>query len=761
MTEHAQITSQLNPAQRKIFDREYEYFKNTKLFPGFLKICSHLNPEQMESVLHDHKTDGPLLILACAGSGKTTALVYRIIFLLLKGVEPSQIIALTFTVKASEEMRARIRKFVEELWLEALPASDPGPILTEISKMWMGTFHSIALKILKENITGQYNCEIVNLRPGFGIIEDNYKIIKEAYDTFFSGHHKGVKYDDIASKIEHVKNELLDVETFKKKATRKEKTSAAIYERYQELLKNRGAIDFNDMLIYTVKLFREYPNILEHYHAKFKYVLVDEYQDTNYAQYTMCKLLVGVRQNFFCVGDDDQSIYGWRGADIRNILFFEKDYPQTTRIKLVKNYRSTATIISAANEIFRSVKPKHLLKIIEPLKNKFTGELDWGEKISVYHARDEHDEIKFVAFEINRLKSLHAGLNYGDFAILYRTNFQNKIIRKILDEEKIPCIIYDPRFWARPEVRHIKGYLTVLLYYCLWKEGRDIPKVLADKLNENIKLIMGLPPAKLKGEAMIIAGHLINMSDILTSDETFKKLQMRFGEESVDSKNLGRFKGLITELSCAGSFSDAVRGVIENSGLLLSYENKANLTKEEEFSYKMYKNLLSEAEDFEKITFAGASMYPLWEKIEIFLDSIATKSKETEQSAIKSRDASVNIMTLHSAKGLEFDTVFFVGIEDGIVPLAHIEDKQLTKKEKQKRVDEERRLFYVGVTRAKKRLYLSFADERLWWGEKKVHNKLSPFLRSIPKKYYIKGSHVSNIFKLPIHLLKKIVWWFK
>lgn len=757
--EYQQILAELNPRQQEIFKRELASFENSNLLPGFLKIASRLNPEQLEAVFHEHKSGGPLLILACAGSGKTTALVYRIIYLILKGVEPSRIIALTFTVKAAEEMRLRIRQFVNDLWAEMLPSVDRGPLLAEISKMWMGTFHSNALRILKENIKGQLNCELVGLRPGFGIVNDNSKIIREAFEMMFTGKH-ALDLDEVVGKIEHVKNELLDVESFKKKATRAERPFIPVYERYQELLRQRGAIDFSDMIINVVNLFRRQPDILEHYQKKFRYILVDEYQDTNYAQYIMCKMLVGTSPNFFCVGDDDQSIYGWRGADVRNIIFFEKDYPNATRVKLVKNYRSTATIIGAANEIFRKVKPKHLLKIIEPLRNKYTGHLDWGEKISVYHAYDDQDEIKFVSFEIERLKKEHPELKYSDFAILYRTNFQNKIVEKLLNEQKIPCTVYDPRFWSRPEVKNLTAYLKVVQYCCLFNSGEPIPKDLSESINETIKFVLKIPPALLKGEALVIACHLKNVIEILTSDEVFEKIMQRFNEESTDARNLKKLRALVNDVIGESSVGEAVKMLLERSGLISMYEIKSDLTRDEMASYKIYKNLITDAADFEKNTFAGSDGVALHEKIGIYLDSIAAKSKNTEQSAIKTREDTVNIMTIHSAKGLEFDTVFFIGLEDTIVPLIHFETKELTKKEKQKLIDEERRLFYVGVTRAKKRLYLTYADERFWWGGKKVHKKMSPFLKSIPKKFYVKGSHVHNLFRVPWYMIKKIIWWF-
>jgi len=671
--------------------------------------------------------------------------------------------ALTFTVKAAEEMRSRVRKFIDELWTEALPQADKGAILSEISRMWMGTFHSIALKILRDNVKGMMNCELVGLRPAFDVSADNYKIIKEAYETMFTGGtKKNVDLDEVAAKIEHVKNELLDVETFKKRATRQEKKIIPVYERYQEILKQRRAIDFNDMLIYTVRLFKEHPDILEHYHKRFRYIMVDEYQDTNYAQYTMCKLLVGASPNFFCVGDDDQSIYGWRGADVRNILFFEKDYPNATRIKLVRNYRSTATIIAAANEVFKKVKPKHLLKIIEPLRDKFTGELNWGEKLSVYHACDEQDEMKFVAFEINRLRREHPELKYGDFAVLYRTNFQNKMAKRLLDEEKIPCSVYDPRFWSRPEVRNISEYLRLVMYYALITESKNVPQSLADQIDKTIKLVLTLPPASLKKEAYARITHQLNPAEMLTNEEVFEKMLTRLGGGgTIDGKNLEAFKTLIDSLSHEALFGDVVRAIVERSGLVAGLAQKSELTREEEISLKIYNDLIYEAEEFERITFAGSLTIPIYEKISLFLENIATKSRDTEQSVIKSREDAVNIMTLHSAKGLEFDTVFFIGLEDNIVPLRHFEDKELDKKQLQKRIDEERRLFYVGITRAKKRLYLTYADERVWWGGKKVHYKISPFLKSIPKKYYVRGSHISGPIIGLIYLLKKILWWFK
>ncbi|MDI6757585.1 MAG: UvrD-helicase domain-containing protein [Endomicrobiia bacterium] len=696
--EHANLVSSiseiLSPHQRMIFYREVGRFKNSELLPAVLRIASRLNPEQLETVFHEHKSGGPLLILACAGSGKTTSLVYRIIYLILQGVPPTQIMALTFTVKAAEEMRSRVRRFIDEIYTDVLPGADKGVILAAIARMWMGTFHSVALKILKENVKGRMNCELVGLRPAFDVVADNFKIIKEAFDTIFAGKKK-VDFDDVVAKIEHVKNELLTVETFKERATRKEKKFVQVYERYQRLLAQRRSIDFNDMLIYVVRLFREYPDVLEHYRERFRYMMVDEYQDTNYAQYTMCKLLVGARPEFFCVGDDDQSIYGWRGADVRNILFFEKDYPNSTRVKLVRNYRSTATIISAANEVFRKVKPKHLLKIIEPLKNKFTGELEWGEKIAVYHARDERDEMKFVAFEINRLRALHPELKLSDFAVLYRTNSQNKMIKRLMDEEKIPYAVYDPRFWSRPEVRNIKEYLKIIKYYSTLTVGLEpgasshaAPQEILEQANKSIKTVLTLPPASLHKEAYARITHHMSPVNILTDHETYEKMRIRLGSDTVDARNLGRFRALVEEISRESLFGEAMRGVIERSGLMSDLAGKSDPTREEAAALKIYKDLITEAEEFEKNTFAGSTTLPLHEKISLFLENIETKSRSTEQSAVKSKEDAVNVMTLHSAKGLEFDTVFFIGLEDNIMPLRHVEDKELDKKTLRKRHDE-------------------------------------------------------------------------
>lgn len=775
----AKIASALKPHQIQIFYREVEAFKDSGLLPGILRIASRLNPEQLETVFHDHKIGGPLLILACAGSGKTTSLVFRIIFLILKGVPPTSIIALTFTVKAAEEMRSRVRRFMDELYKDVLPGADKGIMLAEIARMWMGTFHSIALKILKENITGQMNCELVGLRPAFDVAADNYKIIKAAFDSMMTG-KKGLGFDEVVSKIEHVKNELLTVEAFKEKATRKEKKFADIYERYQQMLEQRRSIDFNDMLIYVVRLFKEHPEVLKHYQDRFGYVMVDEYQDTNYAQYTLCKLLIGARSEFFCVGDDDQSIYGWRGADVRNILFFEKDYPSATRVKLVRNYRSTATIIAAANEVFKKVKPKQLLKVIEPPKDDATGEPQWGEKIAVYHARDERDEIKFVAFEINRLRRLEPELKYGDFAVLYRTNSQNKMVKRFLDEEKIPCSVYDPRFWSRPEVKNIKEYLRVVNYYARFYAARKssfagdddyddyrppaaslavTPEILA-QVNKSMKVVLTLPPSSLHRESYARVTHLMSPANILTDTETFENMKMRLGGETVDARNLARFRALVDELSRESVFGEVMRGIVERSGLMFRQAQQSDLTRDEAAALKVYKDLVTEAEEFEKNTFAGSTSVPIYEKISLFLENIETKSRDSEQSAVKSREDAINIMTLHSAKGLEFDTVFFIGLEDNIMPLRHIEDKELDKKSLRKRHDEERRLFYVGITRAKKRLYLTFADERVWWGNKNVHYKISPFIKSIPKKFYVRGTYASGVFSAIGRALKGVLWWF-
>ncbi|MBI5573298.1 MAG: UvrD-helicase domain-containing protein [Elusimicrobia bacterium] len=757
-----QRISDLNENQKIIFDNALSQSKSVQTVKQLLTISQRLNPEQLEAVFHHHKTAGPLLIFACAGSGKTTALTYRIIYLILYGVNPQNILALTFTVKAAEEMRNRIKKFFVSI-KEEIPEEKYLAWEEQISKMWVGTFHSVCLKILKEESPTDdgrtwLNAERVSIPAGFKILENPYKVLKPCFDLEFST-DPNVKYDDVAMKIEHWKNELINLENIRKRATKEEQKIVPVYERYQNTLKQQGLIDFNDMMMLVVDLFDKFPTVLSWYQRRFKYILVDEYQDTNYAQYILCKKLVGKSENLFVVGDDDQSIYAWRGADIRNILFFEKDYPNCTNIKLVKNYRSTATIITAANEVFKKYKPKHLVKTIEPIKRKSDGSLEFGDAITVYKAKDETDEINFCVFEMERIKQKDSNLKWNDFAILYRTHEQSKVTKKILESKKIPYIIYNPHFWQRKEVQDITAYLKVLDFYIklqkkVFEEPMPMIAIEGSSIEGDIKRLYYLPPVMFSAIEVEIMSHIFNPYKLFTDGKVLEDMLRRLIDENSKKKFLKLFEIFfdIADSEPQMSLSDAIGYILEKGGYLSLYQKGAFQTEQEKETVRFALAVKEEAADFERVR--GGNL-PLHEKIDMFIESIAMRGKSTEQSALKTVDDYVNVMSLHAAKGLEFNTVFFIGLEENIIPIKHFSEEKISKKDKEKQLDEERRLFYVGITRAKERLFLTYADTRKWYGKPQQFEP-SQFLRCLPGKLLDKGSFAVGFWEKFKYFLVKV-----
>ena len=774
-------SADLNERQKKVFDTALSKIRDLKMVEQFISIAHRLNPEQLEAVFHDHKTDGPLLIFAGAGSGKTTALTYRIIYLILSGINAENILALTFTVKASEEMRSRIRKFFMSL-RGSIPEEQFLKLENDISKMWVGTFHSICLKILKEELNtaegrAMMNCELVGLPAGFKILENSYTVLKPCFDMHFAT-DPNVKYDDVSAKIDHWKNELLKLDTIKSKASREERKYIPVYEKYQNTMKQRGLIDFNDMIILAVELFEKYPEVLLWYRRRFKYVLIDEYQDTNYAQYVLCKKLVGLAgghrdvnytppapsenligpsTNLFVVGDDDQSIYEWRGADIRNILFFEKDFPNCKTVKLVKNYRSTANIITAANEVFKGIKEKHLIKQIEAVKRKKDGSLEFGDAITVYMASDETDEINFIVFEMNEIRKKNPAVRWNDFAVLYRVHEQSKIAKRVFENQGIPYIVYNPRFWQLREVQDICSYLKVLAFYLKARAGVLTDAALSkegEAINDDIKRMYYLPPLNFSPIETEIMSHTFKPYELFTNEEMRRKMLARLPEETSREKFLKLveiFSHLADDFKMS-SLENTVSGIIESCDYLSVYKKNVVETEQSRESVRYVMAVREEAVDFDRSY--GANI-PVSDRLSMFLENIAIRSNPTEQSELKTKSEYVNLMSLHAAKGLEFNTVFFIGLEENIIPIRHYSAEKLKKKDKERRVDEERRLFYVGITRAKERLYLTYADSRLWYS-KKQRFAPSRFLACLPKRLLDRGSFNVGFFSKMKYGLKRI-----
>lgn len=630
-------------------------------------ILKGLNDKQYEAVV---TTEGPCLVIAGAGSGKTKVLTHKIAYLIgEKQVKPWNILAITFTNKAANEMKERIENLV-------------GDVAADI---WMGTFHSICVRILRRFID----------RIGF----DSSFIIFDTSDqrTLVKTCIKAIGLDDkmftdrsVLSEISNAKNEMLEPEQYTVRANgdfRKEKI-ALVYEMYQKRLKENNAIDFDDIINYTIKILMENPDILEYYSDKFKYVLVDEYQDTNKAQFTLVTLLASKNGNITVVGDNDQGIYSFRGADISNILNFERDFPGTKIIKLEQNYRCTGNILKAANAVIKNNEVTY--------KKELWTENEVGKLPTVYSASNEYDEGTYIAQQIEHLRR-EEYYKYSDFAILYRMNTQSRAIEEILRRESIPYkIIGGLKFYERKEIKDIISYLRLIqnpsdnlsLKRIINEPKRGIGKTSLDKIEE-LSNNTGVP-----------------MYEIIKNAE-------QYGLNRV-FLNSREFVNAIEELRAKKDdikISDLIKETLKKSGYTQALENENTI--EAENRIENLDEFLTVAIEFEDESADN--------KLSDFLEGITLSSdidnmEETEET--------VTLMTLHSAKGLEFPVVFLVGMEEGIFPgyKSIGEPKEL---------EEERRLCYVGITRAKEYLFLTCSKQRTIFGSTSC-NQVSRFLREIP-----------------------------
>ena len=630
-------------------------------------ILKGLNDKQYEAVV---TTEGPCLVIAGAGSGKTKVLTHKIAYLIgEKQVKPWNILAITFTNKAANEMKERIENLV-------------GDVAADI---WMGTFHSICVRILRRFID----------RIGF----DSSFIIFDTSDqrTLVKTCIKAIGLDDkmftdrsVLSEISNAKNEMLEPEQYTVKANgdfRKEKI-ALVYEMYQKRLKENNAIDFDDIINYTIKILMENPDILEYYSDKFKYVLVDEYQDTNKAQFTLVTLLASKNGNITVVGDNDQGIYSFRGADISNILNFERDFPGTKIIKLEQNYRCTGNILKAANAVIKNNEVTY--------KKELWTENEVGKLPTVYSASNEYDEGTYIAQQIEHLRR-EEYYKYSDFAILYRMNTQSRAIEEILRRESIPYkIIGGLKFYERKEIKDIISYLRLIqnpsdnlsLKRIINEPKRGIGKTSLDKIEE-LSINSGVP-----------------MYEIIKNAE-------QYGLNRV-FLNSREFVNAIEELRAKKDdikISDLIKETLKKSGYTQALENENTI--EAENRIENLDEFLTVAIEFEDESADN--------KLSDFLEGITLSS---DIDNMEEAEETVTLMTLHSAKGLEFPVVFLVGMEEGIFPgyKSIGEPKEL---------EEERRLCYVGITRAKEHLFLTCSKQRTIFGSTSC-NQVSRFLREIP-----------------------------
>ena len=632
-------------------------------------LLEELNNKQKEAV---ENTEGPVLVIAGAGSGKTKVLTHKIAFLIQeKQVKPWNILAITFTNKAANEMKQRVENLLSD----------------SSNDIWMGTFHSICVRILRRYID----------RIGF----DSSFIIFDTSDqrTLVKDCLKELKVDDklftdraVLSEISNAKNEMLEPKAYSVKYANdfRKETIGKVYELYQKRLRENNAIDFDDIINYTIKILTENQDVLEYYTEKFKYVLVDEYQDTNKAQFMLISILASKYGNITVVGDNDQGIYSFRGADISNILNFERDFPGTKIIKLEQNYRCTGNILKAANAVIKHNETKY--------DKKLWTENNEGNIPCIYSGDDEYDEASYIINQIRLLKT-EEYFKFSDFAVLYRMNSQSRAIEDILRREDIPYkIIGGLKFYERKEIKDIIAYLRLIFNP---SDNMSLKRI----INEPKR---GIGKTSLDNIAKISEETGNSMYDIIKNAE-------KYGLNRV-YLNSREFIEAIEELRSKKDnmlISDLIKETLKKTGYTKALELEN--TVEAETRIQNLDEFLTVAIEFEEESADNT--------LAEFLEGITLSS---DVDNLEDEEESVTLMTLHSAKGLEFPVVFLVGMEEGIFPgyKSIGEPKEL---------EEERRLFYVGITRAKQYLYLTCAKRRTIFGSTS-YNSISRFVKEIPSE---------------------------
>lgn len=633
-------------------------------------LLTGLNKEQQQAVQH---TEGPLLILAGAGSGKTKVLTVRIAHLLAQGVNPYEILAITFTNKAAKEMKSRVEGLVGDV----------------ANRIWLSTFHSFCAKFLRFEIDS-----FLGYNSNFTIydISDSQAVIKAAL--------KALNLDDkyypvgaMIAAISDAKNQLLFASDFRKQARDfYQQKVADVYEYYERELRKNNALDFDDLLLVAVKLLQSNATVLDKYSHRFRYVMIDEYQDTNHAQYLLAKLLASHWKNIAVVGDADQSIYAWRGADIQNILDFEKDYPNCRSIKLEQNYRSTKIILDAANAVIDNNEGR-------PEKNLWTDKTE-GTKIQHFTAQSEHEEAAFIGDTIAKKHDIH-DVPYGDMAILYRTNAQSRVLEEALIKRALPyTMVGGTKFYDRKEIKDVLAYLRVLynpfddlsLLRIINVPKRSIGATTVAKLQDY---------AREKGTSLFMTLTQLHLIDSIKG-KTKEKLE-EFGILIFT---------LVSEMEDK-TVLDILESILDRTGYLAQLEESTD--PQDQARAENIGELLSVAKDFQDTNPSGT--------VEDFLEQVALVN---DVDSFEQEEAKVTLMTLHAAKGLEFPIVFLCGLEEGLFP----HSRTLMNPEE---IEEERRLAYVGITRAEKELYISNATTRTVFGRTSSYLP-SRFIDEIPEE---------------------------
>ncbi len=647
---------------------EQNFFDTTKIFKD-------LNPQQRAAVNH---LEGPLLIMAGAGSGKTRVLTCRIANLIAQGISPWNILAITFTNKAANEMKSRAEKLIGS------PAKN----------IVLSTFHSFCARLLRREIhvTEKFNGNFAIYDVG-----DSKNLIKQCIMEldlnvdFFS---------NVNLKISDLKNNLVDPEHCREKIFGDDSAYKfnvqKIYALYQKKLQANNALDFDDLIFFAVKIFKEHPEILEKYQERFQYISVDEYQDTNVAQYVLTNLLADKYKNLCVVGDADQSIYGWRGADMRNILNFERDYPEARVIKLEQNYRSTKTILTAANAVIKN-------NIERKPKNLWT-ENESGEKIRFVHCMNDGEEAFVVAQEIQRLV-YHENFTYNDIALLYRTNAQSRLFEEIFMRAGIPYVIIGGlKFYDRKEIKDITAYLHVTA------NPRD-----------NIHLLRiintprrGIGTTNLNRLSAFADDYGLSILEVVADENLLKQVDGLTPRFRAAVRNFAAMMMSFTESAKNFSVDELIKIILKESGYLkMLREDRENGKQENTSREENLGEFIGSAKEF-------VEQYPHG-TLEDFLNHVALI---TDLDTVNENESLVKLMTVHAAKGLEFPAVFVVGMEEKLFPHANSLDSR-------RDLEEERRACYVALTRAEKKLYITAAASRMFFGNIK-RQEISRFVKEIP-----------------------------
>lgn len=643
-----------------------------------MNLTDGLNPQQLQAVLH---TEGPLLIIAGAGSGKTTVMTRKMAYLIQeKGVYPSSIVAVTFTNNAAKEMKERVLKLVGE----------------EAARMWIGTFHSICLRILRKN------APLLGYTSSFVIYDedDTKKLLTQiAEKAGIDSRYMTASF--IRSKISQLKNKMTSPEEFARASEtdfRMQKL-AEVYRLYAKSLKENNAMDFDDIILKTLELLADNTDVLDYYRRRFRYVLVDEYQDTNEPQFQLVRLLSSYHKNICVVGDDDQSIYGWRGADISNILSFEKSFENATIIKLEQNYRSTENIINSANSVIKQNKYRRS-------KTLFTKRGE-GELLRLYNAHDENDEAEFVCREIRNLIQ-EKQFQYSDVAVMYRTNSQSRALEDAFVKYGLNYnMVGSLRFYERKEIKDIISYLRFIT------NSHDM---------QSLGRIINTPPRGIGAKTLQKMTEYSEQEDQPLFSTMMDVKELNLFSPRINDK-IEEFCNLLLQFAALADCTppdELIDALLEQSGYMTWLEESNDAAKQDRIDN--IQEFVSAAKQYTQENGDSATLTG-------FLEGMALSSDSDDLPK-----GGVKLMTIHAAKGCEFPVVFLTGLEQGLFPLSMDEED---KKE------EERRLFYVGITRAKDLLYITWADSR-WKYKERMSCLRSEFVDELPRECYTTVNKLSR-----------------